>query len=478
MRFTKMMTAEHPSVRLWVLFVISIAVAMPAVEAQEKGPEISKTTAHRSDWPHWLGPNSDYTSPEKGLLREWPVAGPRVLWRAKIGQGWSCPSVAGGEVYVHGSAWSDRWEISDTESVICLDADTGKELWRHTYEIGGHYQQKNIGWWWGGVRSTPTITEKYVYALGSIGRLTCLDRKTHKVVWQEDLNKTYWPGPYPEWKGTNFSPLVAEGVVLVPFASKGRNRCAALDAETGKLKWVYPADTDLKDIKGCSPTGGFLATFGDDRCVIINGDGTTPSYRALRLSDGTPVWEFEWKAPDGRPGNGPAYILDGQIVNLSSPWVYQVLIDVDFKTPPFAAKVARITRLASGNPYHGFIPSGDAYYGFLETTSDTGKPLAIWRHRLTCIDRKTGQVAWKQEGFESGVSLIAADGLLFARSFQSITLVEATPEGYREKGKVEKLHDVTNKRGEDGGWVMPVLAHGKLYVRTPGELICFKVSKE
>src|SRR5258708_35462603 len=53
-----------------------------------------------SDWPHFLGPNYDGSSPEKGLMREWPKEGPQVLWRTKIKRGWSCPSISGNDVFV------------------------------------------------------------------------------------------------------------------------------------------------------------------------------------------------------------------------------------------------------------------------------------------------------------------------------------------------------------------------------------------
>jgi hypothetical protein len=74
--------------------------------------------------------------------------------------------------------------------------------------------------------------------------------------------------------------------------------------------------------------------------------------------------------------------------------------------------------------------------------------------------------------------LITADGLLFARSFQSLYLIEATTKGYVVKGKVEKMFEGTSDGGRDGGWVIPVLSRGKLYIRTPNELICYKVSKD
>jgi len=123
------------------------------------------------------------------------------------------------------------------------------------------------------------VTQKYVYTLGLIGHLACLDRKTHQVVWEADLDKTYWPGPYAEWKGVCFSPAVEDGVLLVPFCLKDRglSHCAALDAETGKFKWVYPPDTQLPLAKGDTPTGAGITTIGKERCACFgeNTDGKT-----------------------------------------------------------------------------------------------------------------------------------------------------------------------------------------------------------
>jgi outer membrane protein assembly factor BamB len=77
---------------------------------------------------------------------------------------------------------------------------------------------------------------------------------------EQDLDKSYLPGPYTEWKGVNFSPIVADGVVLIPFASDKTNRCSALDAETGKVKWIYPANTQLPIAEG---------TVRDDRLTRV-----------------------------------------------------------------------------------------------------------------------------------------------------------------------------------------------------------------
>jgi hypothetical protein len=82
---------------------------------------------------------------------------------------------------------------------------------------------------------------------------------------------------------------------------------------------------------------------------------------------------------------------------------------------------------------------------------------------------------WKEPGFRSGTSLLVADGLLFARCYQTLRLVEATPEGYRLRGEVH-THDVWKPTYNLTDIVCPALAHGRLYVRTPEELLCYDVA--
>lgn len=95
------------------------------------------------DWPCFMGPNHNCSSDEKGFLREWPAGGPEVLWRVKIGQASSCPSVVGDEVYVVSCEDGPK---EYTETVACLDTRTGKELWRYTYGTGKHlYLWDNVG---------------------------------------------------------------------------------------------------------------------------------------------------------------------------------------------------------------------------------------------------------------------------------------------------------------------------------------------
>src|SRR5688572_21500114 len=78
------------------------------------------------DWPQWRGPNRDGVSGETGLLTDWPAEGPRKLWEAPVGQGFSAPVIAQGRVY---ALFLDKGE----EQVVCWKEENGEEQWRFRY---------------------------------------------------------------------------------------------------------------------------------------------------------------------------------------------------------------------------------------------------------------------------------------------------------------------------------------------------------
>src|SRR5262249_46114073 len=100
------------------------AVQMQVLQAAPLQP--SAVTPAAGDWPQWRGPNRDGVSSETGLLTKWPADGPKKLWEAKSGIGYSSFAVAAGRVYT-------ILQDGDKEAVVCWQADTGKELWRFPY---------------------------------------------------------------------------------------------------------------------------------------------------------------------------------------------------------------------------------------------------------------------------------------------------------------------------------------------------------
>src|SRR2546427_392216 len=82
--------------------------------------------AYAADWPQWRGPARNGVSAEQGWSAQWPPAGPRRLWSAPVGEGWSSFAVVGGRVYTAGNA-------NNQDTVYCLNADNGQAVWRYSY---------------------------------------------------------------------------------------------------------------------------------------------------------------------------------------------------------------------------------------------------------------------------------------------------------------------------------------------------------
>ena len=92
---------------------------------------LSASSAFAADWPWIYGPKGNSTSDQKGLLRTWPEAGPKVLWTAPMGAGFGGPAVSDGKVYL-----LDRdEEVGDKLRVF--DLASGKELWTFAYDAPG-----------------------------------------------------------------------------------------------------------------------------------------------------------------------------------------------------------------------------------------------------------------------------------------------------------------------------------------------------
>jgi outer membrane protein assembly factor BamB len=116
------------------------------------------TSAWAGDWPQYLGPARNSTSPEKGLLRSWPADGPKVEWTVALGRGFGGPVVKAGKVYL-----LDR-DDKVGDNMRCFDLSSGKELWNFGYNAPGSVE-------FPGSRSVPAVDGNNVYSCGHNGDL-------------------------------------------------------------------------------------------------------------------------------------------------------------------------------------------------------------------------------------------------------------------------------------------------------------------
>src|SRR5262245_52097652 len=87
---------------------------------------VISTELRGADWPNYLGPDHNGISKETGWSAQWPANGPKQLWKTKVGMGFSSFAVANGRAYTSGNA-------SDQDTIYCFDANTGAEIWKHSY---------------------------------------------------------------------------------------------------------------------------------------------------------------------------------------------------------------------------------------------------------------------------------------------------------------------------------------------------------
>ena len=103
-----------------------------------------------ADWPQYLGPKGDGISAEI-INGDWKNKPPKTLWTAKVGKGCGSWSIVGNKALVAGND-------GQNDIVRCLDAQTGKPIWRHQYP---EKLQPNL--YEGGPNTTPTVDGNRVY---------------------------------------------------------------------------------------------------------------------------------------------------------------------------------------------------------------------------------------------------------------------------------------------------------------------------
>jgi outer membrane protein assembly factor BamB len=382
-----------------------------------------------ANWPQWRGPNRDGISKETGLLKEWPAQGPALVWKdAGAGRGYSSFSIANGRLYTMGLR-------GDREFVIAFDILNGKEVWATPH--GGAFRNDRGD----GPRGTPTIDGERLYALGGNGDLSCLDARTGKIVWTKNVLREFG-GSNIQW-GISESPLVMGNKVLVNAG--GRNASiVALNKDNGAVIWK--SQSDEAGYSSAIP----LEVNGGTQVVFF----TAQRALGLDVNDGRLLWEY------GKPANN--------VANVATPIARgnRVFISSDYGTGGGVVEIKADGRAQEiyftkdmRNHHSSSVLVGDYLYGFSSSV-------------LTAMKFDTGEIAWRDRSVGKG-SLVYADGNLYCFSENGVVgLVEATPNGYHEKGRYRSQQDSLPT------WTHPVVAGGRLYLRDQYTIYAFDVKQK
>ncbi len=380
---------------------------------------LSSTAA---DWPNFRGPDHNGISKETGWASQWSNGAPKQLWKAKVGLGFATLSVSNGRVYTTGNA-------SDTDTVFCFDADTGKALWKNSYPA-----PRDAKYYEGGTSATPTVDGDRVYTISKRGILHCLGAADGKVVWTNNLQQELG-AKIPEW-GFAGSFYIEGDLAILNFGTAG----TALDKRTGKVVWT--SGTDVSGYSTPMPVDA-----GGERAVIL---AIKQDVVAVKIKDGKELWRFPWKTQ--YDVNAPTPILSGSKVFISSGYNHGGGVFDISQQPP--------KEIWNNKNMRNHMASSILWKGHL---------YGIDENQLRCLDFDTGEVKWTDKVSGKG-ALMIADGKLIVLSERGELLVaEASPAAFKPISRVQVV----------GGkcWAAPVLANGKIYCRTgPGDVVCVDVS--
>ena len=383
------------------------------------------------DWPQWRGPERSGLSKESGLLRQWPAAGPPVVWSASnLGAGYGSIAVRGDRVFVQG--------MRNNQSVVsALNRANGTLAWVRILGPAGSDVQGS------GPRSTPTVDGDRVYALTENGDLAGLRVQDGSVIWQRNILRDFG-GRNISWLISE-SPLVDGNLVVVTPGGRGAGM-VALDKMSGRTVWT---SKELSDEAGyASP---IVADVQGVRTIMTL---TAEAGVGVRASDGKLMWRNESVA------NGTANITtpvfhDGKVFYSSSYGTGGALLALRAERGEVRAQEIYFTREMQ-NHHGGVVLVNGHLYGFNNSI-------------LACLDFETGKLVWRHRSVGKG-SLSYADGHLYILSENNVAgLVEATPAGYREKGRFTI---------RDQGWpsyAHPVISGGILYLRNQGILGAYDI---
>jgi outer membrane protein assembly factor BamB len=384
-----------------------------------------------ADWPQWRGPERTGLARETGLLKAWPSAGPAVVWtNNELGEGYGSVAIKGDRMFVQGVQ-------NAKSSVFCLNRATGKNIW--TTALGERLGQDRGP----GPRGTPTIDGDKLYALSENGDLACLKLSDGSAVWRRNILKEFG-GRNPRWLISE-SPLVDGNRLIVSPGGSGAS-IVALDKTTGNTLWTTKELSDgagyasclAVDIQGVRTIIGFTANAGV----------------GVRASDGKLMWRYE--PVSNRTANCTTPIVhDNKVFYTSAYDTGCALLELKAQGGELKAEQVYFSRDMMN--HHGGVVLIDGYlYGFNNAI-------------LSCMEFATGKIVWRDRSVGKG-TLTYADGNLYLLSENNVVgLAEATPTGYKEKGRFQIA---------DQGWpswAHPVVCAGRLYIRNQGLLTCYDV---
>ncbi len=451
---------------LWIKHALAPAIALLWISLTSGGAE-------ERNWPQFLGPHANGTSPETGLLERWPTNGPPVRWEKKIGTGYGAPSVLGNRLVFH-------HRIGDEEIVACLAADSGKSLWEYKYpsRFEDPYGYNN------GPRSAPLLNSNRCFTFGAEGKLLCLDLETGKLIWQRDT-AVDWEIP-PAFFGVGSSPVLENNLLVVLLGGQPDSGVVALEPNTGKTVWESVGRKNWQDApmvgwpgerKVNWQTSEKQASYSTPVAATIHGRRqilalTRQGLVSINPTNGAVNFSFWFRSQVPESVNAMDPVVVDDLIFISG--AYYKIGSVLLRVKPGCKEVEEVWR-STVLEIHWSTPIYRD--GYLYAFSGRNEPDA----RFRCVELRSGKLMWDRDEhwrphstrtpdvYGRG-SCILADGKLIALGEGGLLgLFKPSPEKADEisRFQVPQLHYPC--------WAAPALANKRLYLRSEDYLVCLDI---
>ena len=415
--------------------------------------------ASADEWHQWRGEDREGVWNETGIVEEFEGTEISLRWRVPIGSGYSGPSVADGRVYV-----TDRLtKPKQVERVHCFDWETGESLWSYTYDCIYRIDYT------AGPRATVTVHDGLAYALGAMGHLHCFDAATGEIVWKRDLNTEY-DIEMPIW-GIAGAPLVEAEHLIVHIGGKPDACIVAFDRKTGAEKWRALEDN-------ASYSAPIVITQAGKRVLIC---WTGANIAALDPQTGAVRWLYPFP-PEGFEIAIATPIFDqnelfvtefrqGSLLLKLSPDELAVELGWHRKGRDEQHTDALQTTMATP------VRFGDYSYGG-DSDGD-----------LRCLYARNGDRIWEDlsavpKARWSNIHLVkhpasSENSVWMFNERGELLITELSPEGLNIISRAKLIEPTRDQLNSRGGvtWAHPAFAYKHVFARNDKELVCANLAK-
>ena len=451
---------DLPKWLLQITFLFVLFVSEAYVETNSQIPDL-RTRKSGSDWPSFLGPTGDGKSSEKFPIEPWPISGPPLIWRTKIGESYGAPTISRGRLFIF-----DRHQ--NLARLSCMRSESKKLLWQFEYptDYRDMYGYNN------GPRTCPVVDNDRVYIYGPKGILHCLNVLDGALRWKIDTSSQF--NVLPNFFGVGSTPIIEDQLLIVQVGG-------ALPTEA---RDVYQAQGKI-----VGNGSGIVAFNKISGQVIYQITDELASYASPILET---IDQRRWCFMFTRGSLVGFNPLTGQI-DFQYPWRDRKLESVNASNPVVVGNTVFISEAYGvGSSVLQFYPKG---YKIIWSDLLSRREKAMMLHwntaihhqgylygcsgrhtqgsSLRCVELQTGRVMWSKP-INERTSLLYINGYLISLGeFGRLMLIHVNPKTLDIISEVQlsRQHGLKHPL-----WAAPVLSNGFLYIRSKDQLLCFDLT--